>query len=115
MPNHEKQTEKSSPIQADLSSPQSIIQPTTASSSATILKKIITVGGSTLTSRLFGLIRDALLVRYLGASSLSDAFVTAHKIPNSLRKAFAEGALSAAFIPTATLLTRNNNTQGISG
>lgn len=115
MPNHEKQTEKSSPIQSNLSSPKPIIQTTSSSSSANILKKIIEVGGSTLTSRLFGLIRDALLVRYLGASSLSDAFVTAHKIPNSLRKAFAEGALSAAFIPTATLLTRNNNTQAISG
>lgn len=115
MPNHEKQTEKSSPIQPDISSTQSAIQRTSSSSSANILKKIIEVGGSTLTSRLFGLIRDALLVRYLGASSLSDAFVTAHKIPNSLRKAFAEGALSAAFIPTATLLTRNNNTHSISG
>ncbi len=113
MINQEKQKNSPSP---NIISPQPLSnQPQNSSSSTKILKKIIEVGGSTLTSRLFGLIRDALLVRYLGASSLSDAFVTAHKIPNSLRKAFAEGALSAAFIPTATILTRNNNTKAIAG
>lgn len=117
--NQEKQTEKLHSSQGYVSSAdQKNIKPLatpTVSSSKNILKKIIEVGGSTLTSRLFGLIRDTLLVRYLGAGALSDAFLTAHKIPNSLRKAFAEGALSAAFIPTATVLTRNNNTQAISG
>ena len=111
MHNYEKQ--KNSPTQNIFSPPPN--QPHKTSSSTTILKKIIEVGGSTLVSRLFGLLRDALLVRYLGATSLSDAFVTAHKIPNSLRKAFAEGALSAAFIPTATILTRNKNPQALSG
>ncbi|HTM05903.1 MAG TPA: lipid II flippase MurJ, partial [Patescibacteria group bacterium] len=65
-----------------------------------ILKKTIEVGGSTLVSRFFGIVREVLTVRYLGASGLSDAFLTAYKIPNSLRKIFAEGALSAAFTPT---------------
>lgn len=119
MIDHEKHTENSSSNQPHLSSLNQISgqaqQSAVASSPTKILNKIIEVGGSTLTSRLFGLIRDALLVRYLGVSSLSDAFVTAHKIPNSLRKAFAEGALSAAFTPTATLITRNNNTQAIAG
>lgn len=113
MINQEKQKNSPSPNIAPLQKHST--QPHKSSSSVKMLKKIMQVGGSTLTSRLFGLIRDALLVRYLGASSLSDAFVTAHKIPNSLRKAFAEGALSAAFIPTATMLTRNNNTQAIAG
>lgn len=116
--NQEKQTQKPLPSQNNSLSDQlgrQSSQNPTSSSSTNIIKKIIEVGGSTLTSRLFGLIRDTLLVRYLGAGMLSDAFLTAHKIPNSLRKAFAEGALSAAFIPTATVLTRNNNTQAISG
>jgi putative peptidoglycan lipid II flippase len=65
-----------------------------------IIKKTIQVGSSTLISRFFGIVREVLTVRYLGASGLSDAFLTAYKIPNSLRKIFAEGALSAAFIPT---------------
>lgn len=65
-----------------------------------ILQKTMQVGGSTLLSRFFGIIRELLMVRYLGAGATSDAFLTAFKIPNSLRKIFAEGALSASFIPT---------------
>ena len=113
MINQEKQKKSSEPH--IISSQTPATQPQKTSASTTILKKIIQVGASTLTSRLFGIIREMLFVRYLGASSLSDAFVTAYKIPNSLRKAFAEGALSAAFIPTATAMTRNNNTQAIAG
>ena len=55
-------------------------------SQKTILKKTIEVGSSTLLSRFFGIVREVLMVRYLGASGLSDAFLTAYKIPNSLRK-----------------------------
>lgn len=65
-----------------------------------IIKKTLQVGGSTLLSRFFGILRELLMVRFLGVGIISDAFVTAYKIPNSLRKIFAEGALSAAFIPT---------------
>ncbi len=65
-----------------------------------IIKKTIEVGGLTFLSRLLGIIRVFLVIKYLGASAISDAFLTAYKIPNSLRKIFAEGALSAAFIPT---------------
>ncbi len=81
----------------------------------TILKKTIEVGGSTLVSRFFGIIREVLMVRYLGASGLSDAFLTAYKIPNSLRKIFAEGALSAAFIPTVVSTIKHHNKNAIAG
>ena len=64
-----------------------------------IIKKTLQIGGSTLVSRFLGIIRELLMVKYLGAGATSDAFLTAFKIPNSLRKIFAEGALSAAFIP----------------
>jgi len=85
------------------------------SSQKRILKKTIEVGGSTLVSRFFGILREVIMVRYLGASGLSDAFLTAYKIPNSLRKIFAEGALSAAFIPTIVTTMQHDNKKGIAG
>jgi putative peptidoglycan lipid II flippase len=69
-------------------------------SKKSLIAKTIQVGTSTLLSRLFGLIREFLMSRYLGVGEVADAFLTAFKIPNSLRKIFAEGALSAASIPT---------------
>lgn len=85
------------------------------SSQNRILKKTIEVGGSTLVSRFFGIVREVIMVRYLGASGLSDAFLTAYKIPNSLRKIFAEGALSAAFIPTIVTTIKHDNKDAIAG
>ena len=64
-----------------------------------ILNKTAQVGLMTCVSRVLGLIREVLQARYLGLGPLSDAFIIAFKLPNSLRKIFAEGALSAAFIP----------------
>ncbi len=64
-----------------------------------ILKKTFQVGSSTMLSRVLGVIRERLLSEFLGNGALSDAFLTAFKIPNMLRKIFAEGALSAAFVP----------------
>lgn len=64
-----------------------------------ILKKTLQIGSSTLTSRFLGIIRDLLMIRYLGVGLVSDAFTVAYRMPNTLRKVFAEGALSAAFIP----------------
>jgi putative peptidoglycan lipid II flippase len=54
---------------------------------------------ATLLSRLLGLIREQLFALTLGASDQAEAFVIAFRIPNLLRDLFAEGALSAAFIP----------------
>ncbi len=65
-----------------------------------IIAKTIQIGFFTLLSRVFGFIRQMFLARYLGAGVISDAFLTAFRIPNSLRKVFAEGALSAALIPS---------------
>lgn len=74
--------------------------------SSSIIKKTLAISGSTLISRMLGIIREILTVSYLGAGAVSDAFLTAYKIPNSLRKIFAEGALSAAFIPTLVKVVR---------
>lgn len=74
-----------------------------------ILRKTIQVGWATFASRLLGLIRETLLGRYLGATALADVFITSFKIPNSLRKIFAEGALSASFVPVFVKLYQKEN------
>lgn len=80
-----------------------------------IIRKTMQVGGWTLVSRFLGIVRELLTVRYIGASAVSDAFITAWKIPNSLRKIFAEGALSAAFVPSIVQTVRAEGRQAING
>lgn len=53
----------------------------------------------TLVSRILGLVRDIVIARYFGAGLISDAFFTANRIPNMLRRFFAEGAFSVGFVP----------------
>ncbi|HUV50483.1 MAG TPA: murein biosynthesis integral membrane protein MurJ [Anaerolineae bacterium] len=60
------------------------------------------VGSATLLSRLFGFIRDVVIAWFFGAGLSSDAFFVAFRIPNLLRRLFAEGSLSIAFIPVFT-------------
>jgi putative peptidoglycan lipid II flippase len=59
-------------------------------------------GAATLTSRILGLLRDQVLAAIFGASNDMDAFIVAFRIPNLVRDLFAEGAMSAAFVPTFT-------------
>ncbi len=80
----------------------------TSSGSKAVVKRAIGVGCSTLASRLLGIVREVLIVRYMGVNALSDAFAMANTIPNALRKIFAEGALSAALIPTFVRAMRTN-------
>jgi len=60
------------------------------------------IGLATLASRLLGLVRDTILAYFFGARNAMDAFNVAFRIPNLLRDLFAEGAMSAAFVPTFT-------------
>src|SRR2546422_1510999 len=60
------------------------------------------IGLATLLSRILGLIRDTVQARYFGAGLAADAFFVAYRIPNMLRELFAEGTMSAAFIPVLT-------------
>jgi len=60
------------------------------------------VGTATLISRIFGLIRDVVIAWFFGAGLAADAFFVAFRIPNLLRRLFAEGSLSVAFIPVFT-------------
>jgi putative peptidoglycan lipid II flippase len=60
------------------------------------------VSAATVTSRVLGLLRDAVLAFMLGASEAADAFFVAFRIPNLMRQLFGEGALAASFVPVYT-------------
>ena len=74
-----------------------------------ILQKTAWVSISLLISKLMGVAREVVQVEYLGAGPLSDAFNIAMKIPSLLRKVFAEGALSAAFVPTIVQVMKQDD------
>ena len=61
---------------------------------------VVSIG--TMLSRVLGLVRDVVLANLLGAAPTADAFFVAFKIPNFLRRLFAEGAFSQAFVPVLT-------------
>ncbi|QOI11004.1 murein biosynthesis integral membrane protein MurJ [Blochmannia endosymbiont of Colobopsis nipponica] len=64
-----------------------------------ILKSLYAVSIITMFSRILGFIRDILIARIFGVGLMTDAFFIAFKLPNFLRRIFAEGAFSQAFIP----------------
>jgi putative peptidoglycan lipid II flippase len=71
----------------------------TAPSRERLFKSTSVVGSMTLLSRISGLAREIAFSHWLGAGVVMDAFVVAFKIPNLLRRFFAEGAFSQAFVP----------------
>ena len=64
-----------------------------------LLRSSATVGAATMLSRVLGLVRDVVLANVIGANGNADAFFVAFKIPNFLRRLFAEGAFAQAFVP----------------
>jgi putative peptidoglycan lipid II flippase len=64
-----------------------------------LMRSSAIVGSLTLLSRVFGFVRDMLIAYFLGASAATDAFFVAFKLPNFLRRLFAEGAFNAGFLP----------------
>ena len=64
-----------------------------------MFKRLLSVGGFTLLSRITGFIRDVLMAAALGQGFLSDAFVVAFLFPNYFRAIFGEGTLNPAFLP----------------
>src|SRR5579871_4492939 len=64
-----------------------------------MFKKLLSVGGFTLLSRITGFVRDALLAWTLGAGILSDSFFVAFMFPNYFRAIFGEGTINPAFLP----------------
>ncbi len=74
-----------------------------------LLKALATVSGMTLASRILGFVRDFVIARAFGAGLATDAFFVAFRLPNLLRRLFAEGAFSQAFVP---LLAEYRNRRG---
>jgi len=71
----------------------------TKQQSVNLLKSGSIVSSMTMLSRVLGLVRDVVIANLLGASLAADVFLFAQKIPNFLRRLFAEGAFSQAFVP----------------
>ena len=74
-----------------------------------LARKTSIVGGMTLISRILGLVRDVVFARYFGARIVMDAFLVANRIPNMLRRFFAEGAFSAGFVPVMARYRENHD------
>lgn len=74
-----------------------------------LLRTLAKVSSMTLLSRILGFVRDAVIARSFGAGIYTDAFFVAFKIPNLLRRLFAEGAFSQAFVP---ILAEYKNRRG---
>lgn len=74
-----------------------------------LLRALTTVSGMTLLSRILGFVRDFVIARAFGAGLATDAFFVAFKLPNMLRRLFAEGAFSQAFVP---ILAEYKNQRG---
>lgn len=64
-----------------------------------LVRSSLVVGMMTMLSRVLGLARDVVVAGYFGSTASADAFFVAFKIPNFLRRLFAEGAFSQAFVP----------------
>ena len=69
--------------------------------------RAVGISAATMASRLLGLVREQIFAAVIGANRFSDAYVVAFRIPNLLRDLFAEGALSAALVPTFADYDRN--------
>ncbi len=64
-----------------------------------LIKNFATVGMATLSSRVLGFVRDAVMAMLLGSGPTADAFFVAFRLPNLFRRLFAEGAFNSAFVP----------------
>ncbi|MYM25927.1 murein biosynthesis integral membrane protein MurJ [Duganella sp. FT135W] len=74
-----------------------------------LLKTLSAISSMTMLSRITGLLRETLIARAFGAGPMTDAYVVAFRIPNLLRRLFAEGAFSQAFVP---ILAEYKNQEG---
>uniref|UniRef100_UPI003365A0F1 murein biosynthesis integral membrane protein MurJ n=1 Tax=Candidatus Albibeggiatoa sp. nov. BB20 TaxID=3162723 RepID=UPI003365A0F1 len=78
-----------------------------------LLKSTAIVGGVTMISRIFGFIRDVVIAHTFGAGVATDAFLVAFKIPNFMRRLFAEGAFSQAFTPVLSEYKTQRNKEEV--
>ncbi|GMR17356.1 MAG: murein biosynthesis integral membrane protein MurJ [Gammaproteobacteria bacterium] len=74
-----------------------------------LLRSTSVVSFMTLLSRVLGLLRDLVFARFFGATLVMDAFIIANRIPNMLRRFFAEGAFSQGFVPVMAQYRENED------
>ena len=79
-----------------------------------LFRSTAVVSSMTMVSRVFGLLRDMVFTRYFGADAGTDAFLVAFKIPNFLRRLFAEGAFSQAFVPVLSGVKAEEGDEAVS-
>ena len=72
-----------------------------------LAKNSLLIACGTLTSRIFGFIRDILIARFFGTSIILEAFIVAFRIPNMLRSVFAEGFSDAVAVPIYSHFSKN--------
>jgi putative peptidoglycan lipid II flippase len=77
-----------------------------------LLRTLATVSSLTLLSRVLGFVRDFVIARAFGAGMLTDAFFVAFRLPNLLRRLFAEGAFSQAFVPLLAEYRNQSDAEG---
>ena len=78
-----------------------------------LIKSGMIVSAMTLVSRVMGLVRDVVIANLLGAGVAADVFFFANRIPNFLRRLFAEGAFNQAFVPVMTEYKKNGDEQAV--
>ena len=82
---------------------------------ASLIEAITKVGSNTFLSRILGFVRDMVVARVFGADAGTDAFFVAFKIPNFMRRLFAEGAFSMAFVPVLNEYKTKHGTPRLKG
>ena len=78
-----------------------------------LLKSTVSVGSATIVSRILGFVRDIVFARFFGVSGETDAFFLAFKIPNFMRRLFAEGSFSLAFVPVLSEVRETGDRQAL--
>ena len=78
-----------------------------------LLKSTATVGSATILSRILGFVRDVVLAKMFGASGETYAFFLAFRIPNFMRRLFAEGSFSLAFVPVLSEYKANGDREAL--
>lgn len=81
--------------------------------SRSILKQSSKIGLFALMSRCIAFMREIFLIQFLSVGDASDIFFTAIRIPNTLRKIFAEGSLSSVLVPAFIGASRKNGNDGL--
>jgi len=86
-----------------------VTEPARRLSGLQLLRSTSVVSAMTLISRILGLVRDVVFARFFGATIVMDAFIVANRIPNMLRRFFAEGAFSQGFVPVMARYKENGD------